>query len=139
MLKTPIARRVANQDDSLIPLINVVFLMLIFFMVAGQITATDGTDVETPDSISQVPLESEQLKVVINQQGDIYIDGQQKTIEQLSEIVLVHVTGLKNNDTGQVVIKADSHLAVDKLQAILKQIKQAGVNSLSLMTSQVDD
>ena len=139
MLNTQAPRRVTNQDDSLIPLINVVFLMLIFFMVAGQITASDGIEVETPSSINKAPLAAEQLKVVINKQGEIYIDGQYQTVDQLSQRVLSYMALLKDQQAAQVVVKADSLLAVDKLQTILKQIKQAGVSTLSLMTSQIED
>jgi len=139
MLNTQTPRRITNQDDSLIPLINVVFLMLIFFMVAGQITASDGIEVETPSSINKAPLAAEQLKVVINKQGEIYIDGQYQTVDQLSQRVLSHMALLKDQQAAQVVVKADSLLAVDKLQTILKQIKQAGVSTLSLMTSQIED
>ena len=40
-ITSPIQKRVFGNDDNLVPLINIIFLLLIFFMVAGNITASD--------------------------------------------------------------------------------------------------
>ena len=52
-----------NGDDALIPLINIVFLMLIFFMVAGQISKSDAAFVSPPESISEAYVDDEALQI----------------------------------------------------------------------------
>lgn len=58
-----------NQDDNLIPLINIVFLMLIFFMVAGHISESDPIKVQAPSSISDKQDKLEPMVIVVAADG----------------------------------------------------------------------
>ena len=60
------APRKDNSDDQLIPLINIVFLMLIFFMVAGQISEQDAQYIAPPESISETPIDPDAPRVLID-------------------------------------------------------------------------
>ena len=59
------APRKDNTDDQLIPLINIVFLMLIFFMVAGQISEQDAQFIAPPESISEAPTDADAPRVPV--------------------------------------------------------------------------
>lgn len=56
-------RGTANPDDNLIPLINIVFLLLIFFMVAGQIAPQQDMTIDPPESASEKALEPAELEL----------------------------------------------------------------------------
>ncbi|MBL4761374.1 MAG: biopolymer transporter ExbD [Gammaproteobacteria bacterium] len=144
MLDTQIKRRLINQDDSLVPLINIVFLMLIFFMVAGQITTSDLVKVDPLLSQSDKRIAGESLKVVINQQGLVFIKGKLIKKNQLTEYVSSYVVSqgadkhLQDKHL-QVLVKADGNLSIEVLRPILRQIKAAGISHLSLMTIQMEE
>ena len=60
----------ASNEDHLIPLINVVFLMLIFFMLAGQIRASDGLPFVPPAMDSGGPEVSVPVEILMTEDGD---------------------------------------------------------------------
>ena len=126
-----------NTDDNMIPLINVVFLMLIFFMVAGQITAADGVKVAPPVSVSNSQTNNEQLKVVIAEDGRVFIDGSLIEEKEINARILSYRLDQNADENTGILVKADADLAIERLQTILKLIKSAGITSLSLITSQV--
>lgn len=136
ILKNTHVKRANSDDDNLIPLINIVFLMLIFFMVAGQIQPSDGVKVESPRSISDTKLTPERLKVVIAEDGELFIDGAQVPQDELGNRVLAYMNTLtlEQKETAAVVIKADGNLIVDRMQDYVKTIKTSGVTHISLMT-----
>jgi len=126
-----------SDDDNLIPLINVVFLMLIFFMVAGQIQPSDGIEVEPPASISKNKVTPERLKIVIAQDGQLVLDGHLISKDELGNQVSAYLNALteeqKNN--AAVVLKADGNLTVDLMQEYVNTIKASGIARISLMTN----
>tara|TARA_R110002050_G_scaffold9504_1_gene33010 strand:- start:155585 stop:156022 length:438 start_codon:yes stop_codon:yes gene_type:complete len=136
ILKNTHVKRSNSDDDNLIPLINIVFLMLIFFMVAGQIQPSDGVKVESPRSISETKLTPERLKVVISVDNQLFIDGVQVSEDDFSSRVLAYVQTLspEQTDNAAVIIKADGNLSVDRLQDYVKTIKTSGIAHISLMT-----
>ena len=136
ILNTQAERRIKSADDSLIPLINVVFLMLIFFMVAGHIEVSDGAEVAPPVSLSENKLLAEYLKVVVTKEGQVFIDGVLIEENQLTQRIFDYSHSLDEDEKSAIIVKADAELEVEQLQVILKQIKAAGIERLSLITSQ---
>ncbi len=136
ILKNTIVKRKNSDDDNLIPLINIVFLMLIFFMVAGQIQPSDGVKIESPTSVSDTKLTPERLKVVIAEDGQLFIDGAQVEKDAFGSRVLAYVQTLtlEQKENAAVVIKADGNLTVDSMQDYVKTIKTSGIAHISLMT-----
>ncbi|GGO84127.1 hypothetical protein GCM10011348_29650 [Marinobacterium nitratireducens] len=65
-----------TSDDNLIPLINVVFLMLIFFMVAGQISRSDAVRIVPPASISDKRTAAENPVEVLIADAQLYLDNE---------------------------------------------------------------
>ena len=61
----------SGNDDNVIPLINIVFLMLIFFMLAGQITSTDLLNVMPPTSEIQAPTTPLEFEILMDAEGSI--------------------------------------------------------------------
>lgn len=122
------------QDDNLIPLINIVFLMLIFFMVAGQISASDPIKVQPPGSVSEQQSEVEPLTIVVSVEGELAV-GQQRVAEQnLMEVINSYFRQAQDPQSFRLLIKVDANLAVDKLQQILSLIKQTGIKRIAIAT-----
>ncbi|PID61232.1 MAG: hypothetical protein CSB44_07640 [Gammaproteobacteria bacterium] len=65
----------ATTDNSVLPLINVVFLLLMFFMIAGQITRSSSVDA-LPESASEDDIAERRVQLEILAAGEIRIDGE---------------------------------------------------------------
>ncbi|MCP8687569.1 ExbD/TolR family protein [Marinobacterium sedimentorum] len=124
-----------NRDDNLIPLINVVFLMLIFFMVAGKISHSDAIAINPPASTSETTASSkEPIRILLSATGVIYMDDMALESEQLTNAV---TTALDNSHDPQglsILLKVDAATPVDTLLQTLEQIKAAGMLKISLAT-----
>jgi len=122
-------RKRPNPEDSLIPMINIVFLLLIFFMVAGQISARESESIEPPISSSERSLERENWVIQINSQQTLLLNGE--PIE-LKELVVDSV------QLERVTIKADQNTAAKTLYPVLKKLREQGVQDI-LLYSQLKD
>ena len=123
-----------NSDDNLVPLINVVFLMLIFFMVAGQIRATDAVAIMPPESVSEVKQEESPANILVSTEQGLYLNGDKIELLTLSPSLKSLFLDYGSNDDFIVQISADSDLPVSRLQQVMKAIKEAGLTRVFLVT-----
>ena len=76
-----------NGDESILPLTNVVFLLLIFFMLAGRLASPEAFDIQPPVSTSEAQARRDGLEIQLSADGDIAIDGQAVDLDALEERV----------------------------------------------------
>ncbi|WP_321325665.1 biopolymer transporter ExbD [Thiomicrorhabdus sp.] len=124
-----IERRRPDPEDSLIPLINIVFLLLIFFMVAGQISATETQDIEPPTSSSETPLDRDGWVIQINAQQEILLNDEPIVLAELVK---------DDMPLEQVIIKADQNTTAKTLHPVLQTLREQGVKNI-LLYSQLQD
>lgn len=126
--------RTSNNEDNLIPMINVVFLMLIFFMLAGQITASDAFKVSPPTSDSDTLQEKAAIELTLGQADQLAINGKEIA---LSDLRLELARAIKS-DLGAapitVALKADARMSALQLRSILAEITRISPNSITLYT-----
>jgi len=140
MLIPETTKRQAASDDNLIPLINIVFLLLIFFMVAGQIQRSDPHKIDPPDSISEQVLQQQNTaELLVTESGLLYLDGRLITTQNLSAQLRLGVTQASDPQSFTVQVKVDGDLDVAQLQTTLRSIKAAGLLRISLITQKIKD
>lgn len=117
-----------EPPENTIPLINVVFLMLIFFLFAGSIARDDARKIEPPLNI----LEDETIRST----GALIIDTDGQTHFEDSEIAVGDWLAQQDQDpeNGPLKIATDSSLEADKLEAIIKDLKSSGRSDIVLIT-----
>ena len=74
------------KQINLIPLINIIFLMLIFFMLAGTIAKIDPYKINVPESIIKNDPLTPFLTIIVKKNGEIFIDSKNKK-KELSLII----------------------------------------------------
>lgn len=126
-----------NQDINITPLIDVVFILLIFFMVTTTFQREADLAVslpqasQEPDSQQQVPLE-----IVINAQGQFYVGGQELVNNRIDTVK----RALQNVAVGQkdkpLVIRADARTPHQFVVTAMDAAAQLGLARLSIATTQ---
>jgi len=119
-----------NPRIEMLPLIDVVFLLLVFFIYAMLSMAVHrGLPVVLPDSSTAKIDKKLVLSVSIKSDGTIYIDKHQVALEDLAE-TLKDRAGHETNPG--VLLFADRDISYQKLFKVLDQIQTAGIHRISL-------
>ena len=128
-LVQPQHRRISD-DERILPLINIVFLLLIFFMVAGQLAASDRFAIEPPSSGSENE-PAGRITVLVGTDQRLAVDGESVAIEALVETVS---TRLDAGTDQQIKVKADGRVPALRVVAIMEQLREAGAEGIDLLT-----
>jgi len=129
------AARKAGDDDNMVPLINVVFLMLVFFMVAGQIRKADPIAVIPPQSINDTRAASDpSVVIVVGVEDGLYVDDQLFTMDNVQSYLETQFASSSNKEGFWVQIKADGAIPLEKLRPVFNQVRLAGLTKVSLAT-----
>lgn len=120
-----------DDDENLIPLINIVFLLLIFFMLAGTFARPDRFEVAPPSSLSPTPAQEQQMTVLLSADGRLAIGDQEVDKPELQRLIMDRLSAEPDL---QVQLKADQNLAAEKLIDIMESLRAAGLEKLMLLT-----
>ena len=138
LLPKPAAR--ANQlDDNMIPLINIVFLMLIFCMIAGQLTASELITIQPPTSQQQSPIEEHDAVLLISATAELALDDALVEANALTDSLQRKIADSKDPQTFKLLVKTDANVMATELTDLLKQVRAAGILKVSLATQSLTD
>ena len=116
-----------HKTESTIPLINIVFLMLIFFLVAGTV-ATPVSDRVQPPELNTLDVKMPEADLLqITRDGQLYWEGEAFVLNGL-------ITRFQEAGRSELKIMADRKFHAIKLIAILDRLRNAGVKNIKLVT-----
>ena len=118
----------------MIPLINVVFLMLAFFMILGQIEKSDPARLDPPESQSREGEDEYTATLLITARESLYLNDRPLQREQLSGEVSRLLDAASNPQSVRVLVKADASLPATELRSVLARLRAAGLLRVSLAT-----
>ncbi len=123
------SRRRMDEDQRILPLINIVFLLLIFFLVAGQLARTDPIELEPPVSESELSAGDGGLRLFVAADGLIHADSGLVEINQLGAL-------LQSEGSQAIVrVKADANVEAAHVVDILNRLRDAGAEKVQLITA----
>jgi biopolymer transport protein ExbD len=121
-----------DEDESSIditPMLDVVFIMLIFFIVTATFVKEAGIDVNRPDAATAIKKEQANILVAINEKNEVWIDRRQIDIRAVRpNIERLHA----ENPQGSVVIQADKASNTETLVKVLDAARSAGVFNVAI-------
>ena len=128
-------RRRGGADDeadiNLTPMLDVVFIMLIFFIVTATFIKQTGIEVFRPEAQTGEQKPTVAMLVAISPNGDIWID--KKRVDPTT--VRAHIEKLHaENPKGGLVIQADKQSTNEKLMAVLNAARAAGLQQVAIST-----
>lgn len=127
-----VAHRPRNDDESILPLINIVFLLLIFFMVAGQLSAIDPFEVEPVQSAVDGQPGPDEFMVIIGTEGRLAVNQDEVELDDLAALVREHVE--RHGDAARVRVKSDGRAEAVEVVGVLERLREAGVERIDLLT-----
>lgn len=126
------ARRHRDSDDlgiDLTPMLDIVFIMLIFFIVTTSYVKDAGIVVATPGAASAQKQPDTNIFVAINAKGEIWIDRKQIDLMLVKDTVArLHAS----RPEGAVIIQSDAQATTQQLVAVMDQVRLAGVNKIAV-------
>ena len=127
-------RRPSKRDDEerILPLIDVVFLLLAFFMVAGRLGTPEPLAITPPRSTSEVPAETGAIVVRIDARGRMTLDRAQV---QPGNFAAALADRLAVADAPLTVqLEADAATEASGIVAVLEELREAVLERLALVT-----
>lgn len=116
------------------PLIDVVFLLLIFFMLTSSFIFQPGIKVNLPRAITSEALSEKNIIITITAENLIYMDGKLVTINELSSR-LKNIASFRKS----ILIKADEKASLGRVVKIWDKCRQEGISKVNIATSQTSD
>ncbi|MDJ0840485.1 MAG: biopolymer transporter ExbD [Acidobacteriota bacterium] len=113
------------------PLIDVVFLLLIFLMVSTRFIDDHGLDLALPGSESRREAETEHLTVFVDKEGKIYVGEEQFAPRELEAAINKRID---DYDDKMVVLKVDKSVSHGKVVFVMDAAKSAGASGLTFAT-----
>ncbi|WP_302983013.1 ExbD/TolR family protein [Bilophila wadsworthia] len=127
-------RKRARNSMSITPLVDVVFLLLLFFALTLHFSPEEAISVELPTSSSAKQQSETEIILTVTPEGVIRLNGNVP-----SQSLETELASLRKIDEKQAVqVRADQEVEVGKLVAIIDAIRNAGFQYFDLMTQQVN-
>jgi biopolymer transport protein ExbD len=126
------ARRHAHTEDAEInitPMLDIVFIMLIFFIVTTSFTKETGAAIVKPIAEQAVSLRNGTILIGIMSNDDIWMS---KRLIELREVRSMVESAKAENPKGSVVIVADKNSRIGTVTQVMDQVKMAGVQGIAI-------
>ncbi len=135
MFKSVRTRRslTTRAEIQMTPLIDMVFILLIFFVVTTSFVAETGVGIERPRAGAPESLPRESVTIAVGQRGQIILAGQKTGLFSIRP----HLERQLRSRPGlAAVIVADKTVPIDRIVRIMDEIRAAGVADIALATEQ---
>jgi biopolymer transport protein ExbD len=130
MLRSFSNRNAAEEDNiDLTPMLDVVFIMLIFFIVTASFVKESGIEVNRPNAETSTQQSKANILIAIDSKGEIWINKRKVDVSSVrANIEILHA----ENPQGSVVIQADEEAKTKLLVAVMDASREAGVYNISI-------
>jgi biopolymer transport protein ExbD len=118
-----------NAEINVSPLIDMVFILLIFFIITTNFNRQTGVDVSKPKAQSAVFQGQKTILIGITREGSIHVFGRQVGIDRLKHLIAREIE--KRPDMS-IVIVADRQSVIGKAVAVMDQCALAGAKHVSI-------
>jgi biopolymer transport protein ExbD len=129
-----------EPDINLTPLIDVVFLLLIFFMVSTTFEHQSRIKIDLPEATAEeTTQEPETLEIIIDAQGRYFINEQQVINTELKTLKTAIGKAVGDRESMPVTIRADANTPHQAVVRALDATSQLGLTRISLATSKIQE
>ena len=127
------ARQEEDADIDITPMLDIVFIMLIFFIVTATFVKESGIDVTRPDAETAIKQNRVAILIAIRDNNEIWINRRKVDLASVrANVEKLHA----ENPQGGAVIQADRQAETGVLVEIMDQVRLAGVGAISIATEE---
>ena len=129
-------RRRSEEENEIdmTPMLDVVFIMLIFFIVTSTFVKESGVDVTRPNAETAVPTDASSIQIGITSNNQIYFD---KRLVDKRAVRANIEKGLAESPGAAVIIVADALSNTETLIEVMDQSRLAGAENISVATDEL--
>jgi biopolymer transport protein ExbD len=121
----------ADEDVNVTPLLDIVFIMLIFFIVTSTFVKEPGVEVTRPDAETATERRLASIIVAISEEDEIWINKERVELDE----VRAYVEQLRReNPKGTAVVQADAKAKTRLLVEVVNQIRATGIADVAVST-----
>jgi len=121
----------ADSEINLTPMLDVVFIMLIFFVVTTSFVKEAGVEVNRPNASTAQQQESANILIAIRPNGEIWIDNRAVDVRA----VRANIERLRAEfPESSVVIQGDKQAQIGLLVRVMDQVRMAGITDVAIAT-----
>ena len=114
------------------PLIDIIFILIIFFMLTSSFMVQPGIKVELPQTVTQSILQPERLNIIISSEDVAYLNGRVITNRELEDFLNKNKAKVKS-----VFIKADKNSSLGRVVEIWDICRKVGLSYVNVATTYV--
>lgn len=129
--KRPIKITHGLDRTTIIPLINVMFLLIIFFILTFTLSAPSGIFVKLPKAVTSESIKEENIVIIVTSENVVYWDGKAIAMQKLRQIL-----SQKKNRKRPILIKADRRASLGRLIDIWNMCRELSVPQINIATTQ---
>lgn len=118
-----------ETDINLTPMLDIVFIMLIFFVVTTSFIKESGIEVDRPSAQTTERREHGNVLIAISPNGEIWIDKRAVDIRAVRAVVERLIA---ENPEGGVIIQGDRQAQIGLLVKVMDQVRKAGIKNVSI-------
>ena len=119
-----------SEEINISPLIDMVFILLIFFIVTTVFVEKTGVEVDKPQAASAIDLEKNSILLAITGEGNVVYGGRDIGISGVRAVVRRQL----QDDNMPVIVQADKVVPTDLTVRVIDEAKLAGASKVSLAT-----
>ena len=123
------------RSPNLVPLINIVFLLLIFFMLTGTLKRSDIFDISPPESLTGADAEAPELVLLISKSNKLALNNQNIELSELNTKLL---NIIQKYPLQEVLIKADGKANSGTLSKVINVIRESGIKRAAIVTKTIN-
>ncbi|MEA2059840.1 MAG: biopolymer transporter ExbD [Thermodesulfobacteriota bacterium] len=112
-------------------LIDIVFMLLIYFLLTTNFMVDEGIKIKLPQASASTPQTEKEITIYVDRQGNAYLDNKKVALNVLFTEVKKRIGRNRNK---LVVVKADRGVVVNKMVKVMDVAKSAGAGRLCLAT-----
>lgn len=131
-MKTGLTKRKGDEDAGeidLTPMLDVVFILLIFFIVTSVFVTEAGIEVTKPDASTAEATGGDLILIAVGTDGDIWIDGEQIDPRFIRSRFELRLADAPNS---AIIIQADQDANNEQLMLILEAAREANIDDISI-------
>ena len=119
-----------SEGINISPLIDIVFILLLFFIVTSVFVQETGVEIERPQSSQAVALDRESIYVAVSADLKVFYGGSEIGLQG----IVPTIERLSPSDDQQVIVQVDGRVPTQFLVEVIDEVKQAGIATVNVAT-----